>query len=259
MYKTTWDGTEAVMVALGKSLLSKGTVGDAMAKVRAVLNSKKCDWMDARSSADVAFSAKEAIRNSLMFVRKHGYDDVQKVRLIRRIVAQTDLVMKAFNRAYRALWKATKESMLRNGMKANRDRSDPVVFYLVSSHQKPQPAHADLQGKLLVDRFWRSALTASGKVDLVDEVARYVRRNKVSTVQWAVGEPHYLIVRPNCKHVLIPMRTSDVLGKPSQEALREKSKRVVTGVRRPITDAQRAKVFASLRASIYAKLEKAGF
>ena len=258
MYKTTWDGTEAVMVALGKSLLSKGTIGDALAKVRAVLHSKKCDWMDARSSSDVAFSAEQVVRNCLPFVRKN-MDDVMRARLIRRIASQTDVVMKAFNRAYRALWKATKESMLRNGMKANRDRSDPVVFYLVSSHAKPQPAHKDLQGKLLVDRFWRSALTASGKVDLVSDVARYIRRNKVSTVQWAVGEPHYLIVRNNCKHVLIPMRTSDVLGKPSHEALREKSKRVVTGVKRPITDAQRAEVFASLRASIYAKLEKAGF
>ena len=256
MYKTTWDGTEAVMVALGKSLLTKGTIGDAVAKVRAVLSSSKCDWMDARSVGDVAFSARDVIRNCMPYVKDKS--EKGRVRLLHRIVSQTDTVMKAFNRAYRALWKATKDEMLRTGMRNNRERYDPVVFYVVSSHQKPQPAHKDLQGKVLVDRFWRSSLVKAGKDDLVGEVARYIKRNKIGTVQWAVGAPHYLVTRPNCKHFLIPMFTSDVL-EASKETLKERSKRGVVGVRRPITDAQRAQAYASLRSVILSKLEKTGF
>ena len=254
MYKTTWDGTEAVMVALGKSLLSKGTIGDALAKVRAVLRSKKCDWMDARSSSDVAFSAEQVVRNCLPFVRRN-MNDVERARLIRRIASQTDVVMKAFNRAYRALWKATKESMLRNGMKANRDRYDPIVFYLVSAHAKPQPAHKDLQGKILVDRFWRSSLLKAGKADLVGDVARYIKRNGVRTVQWATGAPHYLLVRQNCKHVLYPMFTSDVLGKTKKE-LNERYQQRRTGVTRPITDERRYQVYVQLCSVVLRELER---
>lgn len=256
MYKTTWDGTEAVMVALGKSLLTKGTIGDANAKVRAVLRSRKCDWMDARSAGDVAFSALDAIRACMPFVKDKS--EKGRARLLRRIVAQTETVMKAFNRAYRALWKATKTEMVRGGLASNRDRAEPIIFYLVSAHQKPQPAHKDLQGKILVDRFWRSALEKAGTVDLVPEVARYIKRNGIGTVQWAVGAPHYLLVRPNCAHVLIPVRTSEVLGSSLKDLNKAHQKQVV-GVHRPITDEQRSQVFASLREHIRRKLEKTGF
>ena len=247
MYKTTWDGTKAVMVAVGRSLLSDGRATFAIARGKAVLK-VRCDWLDMRSMADVGLAGEEVVRNCMTFVNRGGWDrdSKERRRLVRRILAQTDLVTKAFNRAYRKAWKRTKGTQVVRGLALNRDRSEPVVFYLVSSHQKPQPAHRDLQGKILVDRFWRSSLEGHEKYD---EVARYVRDNKVRTVQWACGAPHYLIRRINCCHKLIPLRTEDVLGSTPKD-INQKFKSKVTGVHRPITDAQRSQVFSLLKIEI---------
>ena len=208
--------------------------------------------MDKRSMSDVAFSAEEVIRNCLPFAKRGGLKVGSKehYRLVRRIIAQTDVVMKAFNRAYRAAWKRVKGNQIVKGLASNRDRSDPVVFYLVSSHQKPQPAHKDLQGKRLVDRFWRSALEGN---DRLDEVARYVKGNGIRTVQWACGAPHYLLTRVNCHHVLIPLHTSDVLG---GRVVARQGRQV--GLKRPITDRQRAEVYGNLQDAILRAIEKEG-
>lgn len=255
MYKTTWDGTKAVMVAVGRSLLSDGRATFAIARGKAVLK-VRCDWLDMRSMADVGFAVEEVVRNCMTFVKRGGWDEDSKERrrLVRRILAQTDLVMKAFNRAYRKAWKRTKGTQVVKGLALNRDRSEPVVFYLVSSHQKPQPAHRDLQGKILVDRFWRSSLEGHEKYD---EVARYVRDNKVRTVQWACGAPHYLIRRINCRHRLIPLRIDDVIGS-SLKQVNDKFQKEVRGVRRPLTDGKRAEIFADLKSVILKEIEKTG-
>jgi hypothetical protein len=110
-----------------------------------------------------------------------------------------------------------------------------------------------LQGKILVDRYWKSSLGE----DMAREVGRYVRMHDMHTVQWAMGEPCYLCTRPNCRHQLIPLRTADVLGMPEKD-IRKRFNKEATKVRRPITDEQRRHVFLQMKGELMRRLSKVG-
>ena len=105
--------------------------------------------------------------------------------------------------------------------RAKRDQIDTLlssgVFYLCSSHPKPAKDHADWEGKVYVNADWRSRTD----LDMHGKIAAYIRNKDVKTVQWVVGEPVYLITRPNCKHYFIEISVEEVLGN-SEKALLKK-------------------------------------
>jgi len=241
MYRTTRAGVEKTLYAIGKSLMSGRGLSSASLAVREAIS--KFGWMDQRGRADVYGECMALAKSCLKADGK---------RLPRMLAFGFDGVMMAFNRAYKRTWVGTKRRSVVTGMRLHRQMADPVVFYLVSSHQKPQPAHKDLQGRLLVDYFWRSALENAG-IDPTT-VARFVRNRKIRTVQWAMGDPHYLITRVNCRHYLIPVRTSYALSHTLTEVRRLEQPRE-TKVRRPLTDAQRWAEYKDLRVAVLRKLE----
>lgn len=204
----------------------------------------KMGWMDRDGRAQVRDAAMRLARKCLLYKRE---------RIPEAIAYGLDDVMKAFNRAYKRTWVRTKRTGVESKMKLMRGRREPVVFYLVSSHQKPQEAHRDLQGKLLVDYYWKSTLGKAG-FD-TDTVGRVIRNRRIRTVQWAMGEPHYLITRPNCRHYLIPVKTSYVLSH-SLEDVRRLEQRKETGVRRPLTDHKRWEEYLALRGTVLRALQK---
>ena len=240
MYKTTEQGVKAVMKAVGSALLKQGTLSACRNGVSAVL--AKMPWLDAKMRSDVAREADALSRKFLLLAKNKPWE------LSRNLAYNIDGVMKAFNRSYRRAWKRTAKTYVQSQMKLQRNKDEPVVFYLVSSHQKPQPAHEPLQGTVLVDRFWREASAYDERVE------RYVKARKVRSVQWAMGAPHYLITRPNCRHYLIPLKTGEVVWSSLKELNKRHQKRP-SHVHRPITEAQRWQAYKALRSAVLAMLE----
>lgn len=241
MYASTKNGTKAVMVGVGLGLMD-GTLVSCRKRVVAVLNATA--WLDGKSKSDILAQAMDVARAGLLLKKKSSIPSYVAYNL--------DDVMKAWNRAYKRTWVRTKKTNVLSGMKLRRGALDPIVFYLVSSHQKPQPAHEPLQGKILVDYFWRSTL--EGDVRL-PEVEKFVRNRKIHTVQWAMGAPHYLLTRVNCKHVLYPLRTNDVL-ELSFKDIKNKYQQKRTGVHRPISDEKRWEDYEKLRQDVLNEVKR---
>ena len=220
MYKETHDGTLLICKTLCKSLKVHHTLGRCSSDCGAVL-SERFPWMDRRSRAEVLAEVDYLARKSFMMKERSMF-----------IAKNFAGVMKAFNRAYKRRWVATKGKAVRERRAVNRQVGK--VFYLVSSHQKPQPAHKDVQGTILVDRFWRGAVPK----EKVEAVGKYIKDHGIKTVQWALDGPTWLITRVNCRHYLMTMQPDEVLSM-TVEALKKKYQRRPTGVHRPITDEER--------------------
>lgn len=81
------------------------------------------------------------------------------------------------------------------------------IFFVCSKHKHPAEDHKDYQGKIYVDRFWRTKLDE----EMQKKVSAYIKNHNVLTVQYIIGEPVYMTTRPYCKHYFIPVSTSTVL------------------------------------------------
>lgn len=241
MYKTTEQGTKRVCVALGKALMRQGTLLACREAVSAVLSA--IPWMDVRTRADVAREAEALARKNLVLASAYPW------KVPSEIAYGLKGIMQAFNRAYRKAWKRTAETYIGSQMKLQRGREEPVVFYLVSEHQKPQPAHEPLQGTVLIDRYWNMATGGD------ERIAEYLKTHKVHTVQWAMGAPHYLISRPNCRHYLMPLKTAEVVGSTLKQ-IRSRHQKKPTHVHRPITDHQRWLDYKALRVAVLNALQR---
>ena len=242
MNKEVHDGALRLSLALGKGLLSKSSEATVCRAIDAIV------WLDRESRADV--------RRTLSSLRKRGLLLARDPSAVPGYVSRCCVyeIVKSLNRSKRREWSKTKQLHVRSGMKLCRARETPIVFYLVSSHQKPQKAHADLQGQVLVDRYWRAVL--EDRPRMFSEVEDYLKTHPTMTVQQAMDAPHYLIVRPNCRHRLIPLPTNKVLCLSKQE-LRKAYNKAPTHVRRPITDAERYRQLQELKQEVLSKLSKA--
>lgn len=111
-----------------------------------------------------------------------------------------DAVLAAGRRVY-----ASQELRIKkNVVRANSG----TIFFLCSKHNSPADDHADYQGKIYVDRFWRTKVSGPEYAS----VLAYIKDNDVATVQDIMGEPVYLTTRPYCKHFFIPVATEDIIG-----------------------------------------------
>lgn len=241
MNKDVHDGALTLSLALGNGLI-------AHRPERAVLSAvDQIVWLDRESRADV--------RRTLSSLRRRGLLMARDPSAVPEYVANRCVceIMKSLNKSKRREWSKTKQLHVRSGMALCRAQETPIVFYLVSSHQKPQKAHAGLQGKVLVDRYWRAVLET--RPQQYAEVEAYLKANPTMTVQEAMDAPHYLIVRPNCRHRLIPVPTKKVLRLSNQE-LRKAYDKAPTHVRRPISDAERYRQLQELKAEVYGRLSK---
>lgn len=120
--------------------------------------------------------------------------------------------VKLMNKLERSQIRRTKESKLKQGLKDNRDQNIPIIFYLCSWHDHCADGHQDYEGKLYVDKYWKSAMKMHNELLwMIPGITAYIRNHKVQTIQGIThGEP-YLVTRPHCKHFFIPVDTFTVL------------------------------------------------
>lgn len=91
------------------------------------------------------------------------------------------------------------------------------VFYLCSTHINPAKDHVDWEGKVYVNAGWKDRVDP----DMHGKIAAYIRNHDIKTVQWVVGEPVYLVTRPNCKHYFIEISVEEVLGNSVRKLLKK--------------------------------------
>lgn len=89
----------------------------------------------------------------------------------------------------------------------NELQSGEHIFFLCSYHSNPADDHKDFQGKIYVNRYWRSMVTGTDYY----KVASYIKNRNVQTIQSIMGAPVYLTTRRYCKHYFTPLSTEAVL------------------------------------------------
>lgn len=115
--------------------------------------------------------------------------------------------------------KVAASMQLRNKRRRIRDelKQGDTIFFLCSYHSNPAMDHKDHQGKIYVDRFWRT------KVNGVDyyKVASYIKNKHIQTIQSIMSAPVYLTTRPYCQHYFTPVSTEDVLHSSAKSLLHQ--------------------------------------
>lgn len=91
------------------------------------------------------------------------------------------------------------------------------VFYACSYHSNCSCGHDDYQGKIYVDRFWRTKVTPMDR----DKILAYIRNRNIRTIQSVVKAPIWLTTRPYCRHYFVPVATADVLSSSPKKVLHQ--------------------------------------
>ena len=82
------------------------------------------------------------------------------------------------------------------------------IFYLCSSHTHCAEGHKDFQGKVYVSENWRERCPDSRTRR---RVASYIRNHGCRTVEEIVGDPVYMVTRPNCRHYFVELDIEEVM------------------------------------------------
>lgn len=208
MRAQTYSSKKAITQLLGvvvDGLNSKSSLYHINANIRTVVNSYKGLTKNERARL---FSTASSVAH-----KGKASDDWQ------RFIA-TRTVYDGFVSASRKV-EATSTSRHKRNTLAN-DISDfknvngyEPIFYACSYHSNPARDHADYQGKIYIDRFWRTKVNGNDYY----KVLSYVRNHNVKTIQSIVRAPVWLTTRPYCKHYFVPIQTADVLSSSTKKIL----------------------------------------
>ena len=105
-----------------------------------------------------------------------------------------NLLDKEINEIVRTKETEEKEEIIKEAL------SEDKPFILVSWHKDSANDHIDWQGKIYVNEDFL-------KDPKVKEIAE---QRKMETFQWLIGEPVYMITRPNCRHYFQPLSVKEV-------------------------------------------------
>ena len=167
------------------------------------------------------------VRIERKFGKKEDYEESLKQRRaviyssIRAKILNNDLIKEANELMYQYEYRNKHNSIFGTDgiLDQAHDQEHYSPFFLCSSHPKPAKDHADWEGKMYYDADWeRYADTADH-----DSIRAYIKNHKLSSVQWVVGPPVYLITRRNCKHFFTNIALDEVLHS-SAKALVKKHK-----------------------------------
>lgn len=100
-----------------------------------------------------------------------------------------------------------KDKEIANSLEKNRENE--IVFYLASSHKDCALDHINYQGRVYYDEKWESIIKDN---DTKEKVREYIDKNNLKSFQWVVGNPVYLITRPNCRHYFKKLSVKETLG-----------------------------------------------
>lgn len=152
-------------------------------------------------------------------------DDLHKM-IAEKISSGKDYGMVQYSNGRMVRWENWMEMKLRtdiqndiadNMIKAGGQNG--VIFYITSYYGDCAPDHADFQGKIYCDEKWRSICPK----ELLEDVANYIRSNRIMSVQDAMGEKgNYLTTRPNCRHYFQYISIQEVLKIKNKEDLTNK-------------------------------------
>lgn len=129
----------------------------------------------------------------------------------------TDLMHKMAHDNARKLEAELKNNMISLEIETNRNKPEPLIFYVASKHEDCAEDHKDWQGKIYIDEKWKN-LVFDRK--LKKRIEEYIDRNNIKTFQWVLGRPVWFITRPNCRHFFKAVDTLAVLN-GSADSLRE--------------------------------------
>ena len=157
--------------------------------------------------------------------RNEKYKLYRTVLDLYRRMRRSDAVQSDLERDYnyaqvvKAARKVMRNRDIRNKQKQTRSYLDSTdcVFMVCSKHKSPAEDHKDYQGKIYVDRFWRTKVDA----EMQKKIEAYIKNHKVLTVQYIIGEPVYMTTRPYCKHYFIPVSTAHVLSTSYKKVVEE--------------------------------------
>lgn len=152
-------------------------------------------------------------------------DDLHKM-IAEKISSGKDYGMVQYSNGRMVRWENWMEMKLRtdiqndiadNMIKAGGQNG--VIFYITSYYGDCAPDHAPFQGKIYCDSKWRSICPK----ELLEDVANYIRSNRIMSVQDAMGEKgNYLTTRPNCRHYFQYISIQEVLKIKNKEDLTNK-------------------------------------
>ena len=140
-----------------------------------------------------------------------------------RAGAVLDRAEPMMRRACRAIAERADARMRREAVRDMLGAAGTVLYY-VPRHPRCAEDHADYEGRYYVDADWRDKVA-----DPRDrrELARFVEKNRIGTVQDISGRAPWLTTRPNCRHrfVAVPMWAA-LIGKAPPESGRDMNERV---------------------------------
>lgn len=116
-----------------------------------------------------------------------------------------NLLDKEINEIVRTKETEEKEEIIKEAL------SEDKPFILVSWHKDSANDHIDWQGKIYVNE------------DFLNEpkVKEIAEQRKMQTFQWLIGEPVYMITRPNCRHYFQPLSVKEVEDNSVQSLLKK--------------------------------------
>ncbi len=123
-----------------------------------------------------------------------------------------DEVVKLINKIERRADSITKKEDIRELIQDNREESTvsyPVIFYACDEHSNCADDHLAYQGKIYIDRYWRSKFEWPEWMRL--SIERYIREHGTVSIQRIMGPPVWLGTRPYCKHKFYSLDTLTVL------------------------------------------------
>lgn len=146
---------------------------------------------------------RKAIWNLKGLTRKERFTLLREAEIQRQGHGSAERLIKSVNKVARDSMRREHATEMRDGLK------DGYIFFLCSWHKNAARDHVDYQGKIYIDRFWRSRILDEG---LRAQIEDYIKRHGTVTVQEIMGPPVYMINRPNCGHRMIPVEVGTVLG-----------------------------------------------
>ena len=179
---------------------------------------KQYNWVSKRT-----FSA--LLKLDLKFGKEKDYDESlhQRTQVVYNTVRESYIrnnqLVKIRNRVAYTVEKREKHDYLWEKFHENQENDHYSPFFLASAHQNPAKDHADWEGKMYFDEDWEKFV--QNDADQA-RIRAYIRNHDLKSVQWVVGEPVYLVTRPNCKHYLMNIPIDDVLSSSVKSLLKRK-------------------------------------
>lgn len=150
----------------------------------------------------------------------HGASDLNKkeaselvgtiYNVVKKVVTEAnfkgqkvELKYKDFDSIYkksRKLWLSKRDKDRVSSVRAMLKGSENI-FFMCSKHYPVAEDHREWQGKLYVDKGWRTKV--SGRY--YRAVSEYIKTNEIMTIQGVMENPPYLVTRPYCRHKLVPV------------------------------------------------------